>query len=392
MFAHYEEGKRGKLDTFLRTKLGEPVPYIANKMKICHVVNAVSETSIPADIALKLNEQSGVDADILAWFTAERFDGDDILEVHCLDSDSNDSRMHTFRNATAILSKYDVIHTHHPHSGTLAKILGSLLGIPIVVTENSIRDRHSIPGRVGGSFTNLVADRVVCVSETVYESLSWFEKIGQRNRPDVIYNGVDIELIQSIEAEPETMRDDMGIADGSFLIGNAATFKPVKSHETLIKAVERANDAVSRPVELVIAGNGERSNELQDLACERNIRGNVHFVGLLDRTQVYRLMRCVDCFAMPSRSEAFCVAVAEAMATQTPCILSDIPTFREVFGSAAQYHTVDDHVDLAEQIIDLLSDSGKRDYLGRHGKDLVENRYTLQETAFQYRLLYDSIT
>ena len=55
-------------------------------LRVCFVVNAVDETSVPADIATALVEHTDVEVDILAWFDAAGFHGDDRVGLVRLDA------------------------------------------------------------------------------------------------------------------------------------------------------------------------------------------------------------------------------------------------------------------------------------------------------------------
>lgn len=52
--------------------------------RICYVVNAVSETSLPITIATAVTGHTEYAVDILAWFDAEPFAGGDRVGVMCL--------------------------------------------------------------------------------------------------------------------------------------------------------------------------------------------------------------------------------------------------------------------------------------------------------------------
>jgi len=54
--------------------------------RICYVVNAVSETSVPVTITTAVTDHTEYAVGILAWFDAEPFAGDDRVGVMCLDA------------------------------------------------------------------------------------------------------------------------------------------------------------------------------------------------------------------------------------------------------------------------------------------------------------------
>jgi len=103
------------------------------------------------------------------------------------------------------------------------------------------------------------------------------------------------------------------------------------------------------------------------------------------------MAKAVDAFAMPSRWEGFCSAVAEALAAETATVLSNIETFRELYDGATLYHEVDNVDGLTGCLEVLLSDESRREALAQTGRNLVEKKYTIRTVAQQYSALYDDI-
>jgi glycosyltransferase involved in cell wall biosynthesis len=95
----------------------------------------------------------------------------------------------------------------------------------------------------------------------------------------------------------------------------------------------------------------------------------VVFVGYLNEpSRIQEFLHSSKLFLLPSTNEGFARAVAEAMACGLPCIISDIPNLREVYGDAAVFVPVGDHMTLAEEIISLLADEQKRAKIGQSSR------------------------
>lgn len=357
-------------------------------MDICYVVNAVSTTSIPADIAVRLNERDCMNVDLVAWFRADPFPGSEQIGVYSLES--RNSLFTSLRKFSDMAGQYDIIHTNHNHSGTFAKIVGEVNRTQLVVTENAAHDRFSGIGYYTNGMTTALADALVCVSDAVRESFAWWEKLLAPDTVETIYNGIDLDRINESRSIEWELYDSEDINEDSFVIGHAASMKPVKSQRTLIDAMRSLVNS-NIDVELVIAGDGRLRGDLESLVTEYELTDVVHFLGQLPRQKVYKMMDSCDAFAMPSSSEAYCVAVAEAMATETPCIVSDIDVFHEVYGDTPLYHPVNDGKELAARIKHLLHNSEVRDSVARRGYELVTNTYTLEKTVDNYHQLYRSL-
>jgi glycosyltransferase involved in cell wall biosynthesis len=360
-------------------------------LDICYVVNAVGEGSIPAEIATAVTRHTDHTVDILTWFETSSFAGDETVAVDSVDAPDTTLGIdgETYRRACRQLSGYDLIQAHHNHSGAFAKVIARRLGIPVVSREGNTRDGFTRKGRIANGITNPLAERVICISKSVYRSFTWWERaILADEKVTKIPNGVHLDRID--ETEP-SLPAGVPTDESAFLVGNAAMLYEQKAQDTLIRAVSRVTDSADRPVELVICGDGPERERLESLAERCGIGDSVHLLGLVDREQVYATVNAVDAFAMPSRWEGFCSAVAEALAAHNPTVLSDIETFRELYGDAALYHEVDNVDALAEHLETLLDDPSLRETLAQDGRDLVEAQYTIESVARQYGSLYDQL-
>jgi glycosyltransferase involved in cell wall biosynthesis len=360
-----------------------------DSIEVCHVVNAVDTTSVPADIAVALERHTDVGADVLAWFSADEFEGDDLVDVYCLDAPGTtlgiDSA--TIRGARDILAEYDVVQTHHNHSGTFAKPIAALQGTPVVSTEQNTHGGFTVKGLVGNAVTNALADVVTCVSESVCDSFRWWERhllLGTERR--VIYNGVDLDqALRARDAGPSVVADTDADSD-RFLVGTAGLLTEQKAHDVLIRgfaaAVDRGCDA-----ELLVAGDGTLRTELEGLASDLGVDSRVHFLGFLDRTDVYALMGELDLYAMPSRWEGFSAAAIEALGLGVPCLFSNISEFTKPFANVAAFHQVDDVEGLSDRLCELAEDDQWRERLARAGAERATD-FTLEEISSQYASLY----
>ncbi len=88
-------------------------------------------------------------------------------------------------------------------------------------------------------------------------------------------------------------------------------------------------------------------------------------LGALPPEAMLGLMRRAAIFASTSRYEPFGLAVLEAAAQGAALVLSDIPTFRELWEGAALFVPATDHDGFAAAIATLAADAQRRRDLGR---------------------------
>ena len=181
-------------------------------------------------------------------------------------------------------------------------------GLP-VKTIVSVRNdpKREYSGRAGGFVGKHIlplADG--CVFQT-REAMSWFPDSFQR-RSAVIMNQVSERFF---EEPPAAKHRD---------IAAVGRLNPQKNHALLIRAY-----AALGPIEdrLVIYGEGELREELEELVRSLHLEGRVLLPGLSDN--VSRDVKSARLFVLSSDFEGMPNALLEAMALGLPCISTDCP-------------------------------------------------------------------
>jgi glycosyltransferase involved in cell wall biosynthesis len=118
--------------------------------------------------------------------------------------------------------------------------------------------------------------------------------------------------------------------------------------------------------QLVVVGGGDAplTRRFKDMAISLGLNGSVRFTGFVNDDELVILLNKAKVFVFPSRREGFAQAVSQAMACGLCCILSDIPSLRELYRDAAVYFPVDDHSVLASMILKYLQNHVLRLQMG----------------------------
>lgn len=80
--------------------------------------------------------------------------------------------------------------------------------------------------------------------------------------------------------------------------------------------------AVRPDVQFVMAGEGDMMNEVIDRACKMGLGNCMVFTGKVSSKEAKKLYQQAECFVMPSLSEPFGLVALEAIAHDTPVIVS----------------------------------------------------------------------
>jgi glycosyltransferase involved in cell wall biosynthesis len=133
------------------------------------------------------------------------------------------------------------------------------------------------------------------------------------------------------EARPELrarLRAELGVGEGTLLIGGAGHLAHRKGFDLLLRAFARADLPDAR---VVVAGGGEHGEELRALARTLGVEARVDWLG--HRTDAPDVVAGCDLFVLPSRNEGMANVMLEAMAAGVPVLATDISGVRRALGA-----------------------------------------------------------
>ena len=192
----------------------------------------------------------------------------------------------------------------------------------------------------------------------------------------VVPNGVDWERFRTLPPRG-ALRHKWGVGDAPLVLFlGRLHFK--KGLDLLVPAFDALRRAMP-DARLVIAGpeNDDYGAKVRAWVRERGLDGAVHFAGMLTGNDVVQAYVDADVFVLPSYTENFGLAVAEAMACACPVVISDqVNIHAEVAGAGAGIVTRCDTAEITTALHALLRDADRRRTMGEAGRRLVQENYT----------------
>lgn len=151
-----------------------------------------------------------------------------------------------------------------------------------------------------------------------------------------------------------------------------------KGVSDLLKALAKASFDRSK-VEVTFAGNGDVAG-YQAMARELGIDGFVNFPGWCNQDQVDALMKKSDLLVLPSHDEVLPLVVLEALANGVAVVCTPVGELPMVLsdGENACFVPVGDVDKLAQTLGEELNDDERLLALGRRGRELYEQQFSLQ--------------
>jgi glycosyltransferase involved in cell wall biosynthesis len=168
-----------------------------------------------------------------------------------------------------------------------------------------------------------------------------------------------------------------------------STIEPRKNINAIISAFNFLKQKYKVEHQLVLIGKKGWNYEpiftaIQNSPC----KDEIHHLDYLSNELVALFYSKADVFLYPSHYEGFGLPVLEAMTLGTPVITSNISSIPEVTGNAAILIDPNDYMQLAEAILQVISDSQLRQNLINKGKiraDLFSWERTAKETLKAYK-------
>lgn len=280
---------------------------------------------------------------------------------------------------------YDLIHAHdwvtYP-AGIHAK---QVLGVPLVIHVHATdfdRSRGNVNPTVYAIEKDGMdhADHIICVSELTRRTV--IEKYHQDPAKVTAVHNAVIPLEESILNMP----DKRGVKDKVITFLGRLTMQ--KGPEYFVEAAARVL-AKKRDVRFVMAGSGDKMDEMIRLVAEKRISDRFHFTGFMKGRQVYEVYHASDVYVMPSVSEPFGITPLEAMQCGVPCIISKQSGCSEILTYAIKldYWDVDA---MADAMYALVTYPALHDLLSQRGLDEVAG-ITWDKVALKIRGLYDQV-
>jgi glycosyltransferase involved in cell wall biosynthesis len=288
----------------------------------------------------------------------------------------------------------DVLHTHTAKAGTTGRTATLLAGRarpPVVV--------HTFHGHVlSGYFDPLrerafrlveralarVSDRLIAVSEEVRRDLVSFHVAPARKIAVVPY-GFDLDArVRSDAATRARKRSELGVDDGTFVIGWAGRLTAIKQPLDLVRVAALVDGS-----RLVLAGDGELRAATEALVDELRMRDRVRLLGYVDDLGDW--YAAFDAFLLTSLNEGTPVVAIEAQAAGVPVVASDAGGTRTVVadGETGFVAPIGNIEALAQPLRALRDDKKLRARLAEKGRMQMREAFSVERMVDDVERVYE---
>lgn len=252
--------------------------------------------------------------------------------------------------------------------------------IPLVWFIKGEMSRHYHP-----LFTRtglFAADRIILLSPHLMPEEGARAAARSASKFHILRIGVDLDAMartRSAGASRGAARRGHGSQASGVLFSFAGYLRPGKGVDDLIEAFAMVHRELPG-ARLRIIGDSDLNDykrRLTELVAARGLDDAVHFLGWRD--DVPRLITETDIFVLPSHSEGVPRSIVEAMACGVPVIATRVGGVAELLGDGDFGLIVPprDPPALADAMLGLARNAGRRARLGRAGQEEVLQNYSI---------------
>jgi len=240
------------------------------------------------------------------------------------------------------------------------------------------------------SYCSGIPDGVVVNSHAgklVHERLGYHPKMWH-----IIPNGVDLDQIVPNLSARIWLRQECKVADDCLLIGLVARRDAMKDHRTFLRAAGIIHKKLP-DVHFVLVGRGVdgTDDELKTLIVEQDLWAVTHLLG--QREDALRITAGLDIACSSSAfGEGFSNAIGEAMASEVPCVVTDVGDSASIVGKTGRTVPPKNPDALAQACLELIEiGAAGRRALGERARVRIEQHYDIRTITACYERLYTSL-
>ena len=283
----------------------------------------------------------------------------------------------------------DLLHLHGYKACTLGRVVGALLGMPVVLHEHAVFPTMPPYQKLADWLLAPLNDRVVVNCEAVAEFCVERRSMDPENI-EIIFNGVPLDEFREVsDSAAAEAAEELGIGADTPVVGTVARLEEQKGITHFLNAVPAVKEECP-DVKVLIVGDGTLRGALEEEARQLGIADNVIFTG--ERRDVPRLYKLMDVKVISSIYEGTTLTVFEAMAIGTPVVATTVDGVEEVIedGATGMLVPPKDAASIAEVVTDLLTNPDRARLLSERAEQAVK-QYDVRTSMRRIENLYEMV-
>lgn len=289
-----------------------------------------------------------------------------------------------------LATRPDILHCHLIPSNILAKPLGALLGVPLILNHDHTNDPHRIDNKLLLALdksTNRFARHIIAVAASCREFLIRHESI-PAEKITLVPNAIDLRRFTPGTISRTESRMKLALPPDAPVIAGVGRLNPQKNF-SLFLDIAAALSPRFPTLRFLLAGEGPEEEMLREKAAQLGLADRIVFAGYVaDTREVYA---AADFLLMPSRFEGLPMTLLEAMAMNLPVVASKLDGIAEVItdGEDGLLAAPGDAAAFTEHLTRLLENPALALQLGTAARSKIEARFSVERMTTAVESIYD---
>ena len=284
-------------------------------------------------------------------------------------------------------NKFQVIHNHSSKTFWGMAFCARIAGIRTIHTFHNVfptnwysRSYHIL---LRWSAKHLFKCHFQTISDSVYTNeLNRF-----KNNTTLINNWYGSNrFYPGAQSEKNKIRKKLGISIDANVLISVGGCSPIKRHSEIIKALPIILKKLPNTIYLHL-GEGISLDDEKNLARQMQLSHIIQFMG--NQKDVRNFLVASDFYLMPSKHEGLPITTIEAMGSEVPTILYDVPGLKDFNKNGNNSYQIEENFEkLADAVIFLQKKHELRNKLVLNAKSYVDNKYDMKTNASKIYQLY----
>lgn len=293
---------------------------------------------------------------------------------------------------------YDLVHTQSPIGGVVCRLAfrkARKKGTKIIYQAHGFHFYKDAP-KVNWLFfyplekiCSYLTDILITINKEDYRLAK--RKFHAKRVEYVPGVGIDISKFNCFGVDKGSKCQELGVSDEDTVLLSVGELNENKNHCSVIKALGcLRNEGLLQNVKYLICGQGDKRDELEQIAKEQRLENIVKFLGF--RTDVSEIYKVADIFIFPSFREGLSVALMESMCCGLPVLCSKIRGNIDLIGEQGGILFKPGSVDEIKEAIQTILAKSADEILsmGSYNQKMIQS-FSIGSVAEKMKKLYGEI-
>lgn len=207
-----------------------------------------------------------------------------------------------------------------------------------------------------------------------------------------IPNGFELDKFYKQQDAKKSLTSELDLPVNKPLIVHIGRWSPQKDYPNLIKSIKLIQQK-NMEVNFLLCGMGidKTNKELINLLKENKVEKNIMLIGR--REDIPRILSAGDGLVSSSLGEGFSNVIGEAMACETPCIVTDIGDSAYIVGQSGIVVPPQNSELLSKAVLDFLNKTKEeKEEMGKKARERVIEEFEITKVARKFEEQYERLT